>query len=138
MKTRTAFLVSTLVTAYFLGLIYTLFRIDTLTGLGEYSLLLLAAIIFGTLAVQYQSRLGQSFLVLLNVSRFFYCYTAVAYLLNRLGLTRMPLGDLGLGVWLFPLGIMLVLGWAYSFGFSNRKRRYIFSWMEDVRKPPLR
>ncbi len=78
MKTRTAFLVSTLVTAYFLGLIYTLFRIDTLTGLGEYSLLLLAAIIFGTLAVQYQSRLGQSFLVLLNVSRFFYCYTAVA------------------------------------------------------------
>ena len=102
----------------------------------EYSLLVLAAVVFGVFAVQDRTRLGTAFLVFFNASRIFVLGAVAAYLLNAFGIVRMPLDNTALfGVWVFPFGLFVILNFVYILGFKDRRLRYfIFAWGRDTRQ----
>jgi hypothetical protein len=130
-----ALLLTSFVTAYFLGLVYTVLRAGTYAGLEEYSLLVLAAVVFGVFAVQDRTRLGTAFLVFFNASRIFVLGAVAAYLLNPFGIVRMPLDNTAFfAVWLFPFGLYVILNFVYLLGFRDRKlRSFTFAWARDNR-----
>jgi len=133
LRARTAFLVASFVIAYFLGLTYAMLRAGTYFGLEEYSVLVLVAVVFGVLAVRYKTRFGAAFLIFFNVSRIFFLGIGATYLLNALGIVRVPLGNLdSFGLWL-SFGVYVILNFMYVFGFGDRKQKYIFfSWVRDA------
>ena len=103
----------------------------------EYSsLLVLAAVVFGILAVRNKTRFGTGFLIFFNSSRIFFLGFWVAYLLNALGIVRLPLSNVNFfGSWILPFGVFAVLNFVYTFGFGDRKQKYIFfSWVKDARE----
>src|SRR5207249_9908282 len=131
---RTALLVASFAIAYFLRLTYAILRAGTGFDIVEYSaLLMLAAVVFGILAVKYKTRLGAPFLVLFNASRIFFLGVGVTYLLNGFGIVQVPLSSVNFfGSWILPFGVYAVLIFVYNFGFSDRKQKYIFfSWVRD-------
>jgi len=127
LRLRTAFFVVSFVIAYFLGLTYAVLRAGTYFGLELYALLLLAAVGFGILAIRYKTRLGTAFLMLFNASQIFVLCVIVAYLLNILGIVRIPLnsGDF-FAVWNLPFGLFVVLNTFRYLGFRDRKLKYFF------------
>ena len=133
MRVRTAFLVAPFVVAYFLGLTYAILRAGTYFGLEGYSLLMLAAIVFGILAIRDRTRLGTAFLVFFNASQIFVLCALAAYLLNAFGIVKIPLDNVDFfGVWILPFGLYVVLNALYLFGFKDRKLKYgFFAWVRD-------
>lgn len=127
MRLRTAFFVVSFVIAYFLGLTYAVLRAGTYFGLELYALLLLAAVGFGILAIQYKTRLGTAFLIFFNASQIFVLWVTVAYLLNTLGIVRISLNNVEFfAVWNLLFGLFVVLNAFRYFGFRDRKLKYFF------------
>lgn len=127
MRLRTAFFVVSFVIAYFLGLTYAVLRAGTYFGLELYALLLLAAVGFGILAIRYKTRLGTAFLIFFNASHIFVLCVIVAYLLNTLGIVRIPLNNVDFfGVSNLLFGLFVVLNAFRYFGFRDRKLKHFF------------
>ncbi len=134
LRVRTTLLVASFIIAYFLGLTYAILRAGTGFGVVEYSaFLMLAAVVFGILAVKHKTRFGTPFLVLFNVSRIFFLGIGATFLLNGFGIVKVPLSNVNFfGSWILPFGVYAVLNFMYVFGFSDRKQKYIFfSWVRD-------
>jgi len=137
LRVRIALLVASFVTAYFLGLTYAISIVGTYFGLGAYSLFVLAAVVFGILAVKYKTRFGAAFLLLFNVSRIFLLGIGATVLLNDFGIVKIPLSNANFfgnfsGSWMLTFGVYAILNFTYVFGFSDRKQRYVFfSWVRD-------
>ena len=133
MKVRTALPVASFVIAYFLGVTYAILRAGAYFGVEYFAFLVLAAVVFGILAVKYKTRFGAAFLIFFNVSRIFFLGFWVYYYLNTFGVVRVPLSNVNFfGSWLLPLGVYAILSLMYAFGFSDREQKYIFfSWVRD-------
>ena len=134
MRIRTALDVASFIITYFLGLTYAILRAGTGFGVVEYSaFLMLAAVVLGILAVKFKKRFGATFLIFFNVSRIFFLGIGVTYLLMGFGIVKVPVSYVNFfGSWILPFGVYAVLNFVYNFGFSERKRKYIFfSWVKD-------
>ena len=126
MSIRTAFLAVSFVIAYFLALTYAILRAGTFSGLEEYSSLVLAAVVFGILAIRDRTRFGTAFLVFFNASRIFFLCDGAAYILNASGIVRIPLNYMNFfGFWALPFGLYAILNFVYTFGFGDQKQKYI-------------
>ena len=118
------------VVGYLVALVYAVIASGTYVGLAEYGLVILAGMVLGILARR-STGLRSIFLVLLNASFFFFLYWGVAFFLGLFNLIPLASGNVGFSAFWVPFGAYWSLNLVYTFGFGNRKHRYVFSWIDD-------